>query len=156
VAGQGKEDVVGDGAVEAQLADLDPRTVEAAHHLGQHRGATLDRDPDGMRLVIEDWVAGGQVAEQVVDLLEIALAIGDLRQPELDDLAADLSLELVLGALGDDLPGSMTAILSASRSASSRDWAVNRIVVPSATRSAMTSHVRPMTVRSALASRTTS
>ena len=42
-----------------------------------------------MRLVVEDRLGRREVAEQLEHPVEVAVAIGDLGQPDLDDLAAD-------------------------------------------------------------------
>ena len=70
--------------MEAELGDRHPGRIEPPDRLGEHRRPALDREPDRVRLVVEDRLGGGEVAEELEHAVEVAVAVGDLRHADLD------------------------------------------------------------------------
>ena len=95
VAGLGDEDVVEGGADQLQRLDPDPRVIERPHHARDVGGAVLDLDQD--RLTV---LGRQQLADPGADFLRL----GDraLSQLQLDVGVADLGLQRLWRALGDD------------------------------------------------------
>ena len=94
--GLGEEDVVQARLVELEVRDLDIRLVEGADDVGELLAALLEpnRRPLGR--------PGDQFAEGT-EQLDGAVAVGVVGRYDLDRGAADLRLEGVGGALGDEL-----------------------------------------------------
>jgi hypothetical protein len=97
VAGQRQEDVVEGRSAQRQIVDRDPGGVEVADDLHQALRPAVGRDRDPAGPVVDDPLA-------VVgrDQRGGARQVGGGVDHDLDPLAADLGLERIRGAAGDD------------------------------------------------------
>ena len=132
VTGQRQEDVVERRPAEADVVDGDPRFVEVADDLRQVRRPVVGRDREPAGVQVEGAFTGETADEDLACALDVVTGMDD----DLDAGAADLSLELVGRAAGDDLAVVDDRDESASSSASSRYCVVSRSVVPSRTSAA--------------------
>src|ERR1700741_1846665 len=98
VPGEGEEDVVEVGRVHGEVLDLDRGVVEAVEDRPQRAQAAVARHLQGERVVVAPPSAG-RAAQGVRGRLEPA-GVGE---PQPDMAARDAPLELLRGALRDEL-----------------------------------------------------
>ena len=99
MTGQRQEDVIERRPAEADVIDGDPRLVEVADDLGQVRRPAVGRDREPAGVQVEGAFAGETADEDLACALDVVTGMDD----DLDAGPADLRLELVGGAAGDDL-----------------------------------------------------
>ena len=138
VPGEAEEHVVQGRPAQADVLHRDAGGVQLADRRDEHGRSAVDRqrDPAGVRgrsAPRRRRAAPGQ--QHAASIWPPSAKVNSSRSPP----TWALSSSAVPSAM--TWPWSMTAISSASRSASSRYWVVSSRVVPPRTRSAMTSHM---------------
>ena len=97
-SGLDEEDVVERGGVDLEVRDLQVLRVQRADDLGELVGALVEPHGDAAR-------PGRRLGAEAGEHLAHALAVGVVDGRGLDGRPADLGLELIRRALGDDLAG---------------------------------------------------
>ena len=99
MTGQRQEDVIERRPAEADVVDGDPRFVEVADDLRQVRRPVVGRDRQLAGVLVERAFARETADEDLACALDVVAGMDD----DLDAGPADLRLELVGRAAGDDL-----------------------------------------------------